>query len=169
MKDKKYLTSCLLAGIFITIISYSQASCESCHLSQEQLTQVPKLLKRFRDASENDKKRAEDFLKFADESKKANKWGVAAKSYAESAMVRPSVSALLGLSLSLANIPRKRDKCIDEITAKLRDFSMAVDYMETAIVFSRKVNVDETIIEHQKALLSAYGGIVDMHVKCQDP
>lgn len=167
MKDKKDITSFLLAVIFIVMVSYSTASCESSHLLQEQLTQVPKLLKRFHDASENDKKRAQELLRFADQNKKASKWGAAAKSYAESAMVSPSMRALLGLSVSMANIPRKRDICIDEITAKLRDFSMAADYMETAIVFSRKVHADETmVIEHQKALLEAYGEIVEMHERC---
>jgi hypothetical protein len=82
MKDKR-INVWLLAALIIFggALSHTQAADESEYLSQEQLTQIPKLIKRVHAASENDKKRAEELLSVADEYRTANKWGIAAKAY----------------------------------------------------------------------------------------
>ena len=109
---------------------------QNSHLSQEELTNIPQLLRRFHDSSEEDKKIAEKFMKLANQAIARGNWGAAFKAYGESAVVKPSIEALLGLSASISNISRRRSNCIEELSAKLRDFSSAIDYLESALEFN---------------------------------
>jgi tetratricopeptide (TPR) repeat protein len=146
---------------------HAEESNQNNHLSQEELTNIPQLLRRFHDSSEEDKKIAEKFMKLANQAIARGNWGAAFKAYGESAVVKPSIEALLGLSVSISNISRKRSNCIEEISAKLRDFSSAMDYLESALEFSRKIGYGQkNILKSQRELIILQKKLIRRQAEC---
>ena len=145
----------------------AEESKQNNHLLQEELTNISQLLRRFHNSSEEDKKIAEQFMKLANQAIARGNWGAAFKAYGESAIVKPSIEALLGLSASISNISRKRSNCIEEISAKLRDFSNAIDYLESALEFSRKIGYEQkNVLKSQRELIILQKKLIKRHAEC---
>ena len=145
----------------------AEKSNQNNHLSQEELTNISQLLRRFHNSSDEDKKIAEKFMKLANQAIARGNWGAAFKAYGESAIVKPSIEALLGLSASISNISRKRSNCIEEISAKLRDFSTAIDYLESALEFSQKIGYEQkNILKSHRELIILQRKLIRRHAEC---
>lgn len=142
-------------------------------LTQEQLTQSADLMKRYQSASKEDEQLAKDFLKLADEATSNKQWGPAFKAYGESALVKPTVAALLGLSISIAEMPRERENCGQMVAAKFRDFAQAIEFFEAAFAFTESLGEvsssgGKAFNEHQKQLLQSQERIFELQRACRE-
>lgn len=129
-------------------------------LDQGQLTDIAALVKRQREATAEDEQWAKADCDRAEKDVARGKYSGAAKSFTEAALKRPSLRALLGLSLSLPRMNLPRKTCYHELVAKLKRLHDAWKIFDTAVEFHKilgeKSDVsDETISSYQRKLKEA--------------
>ena len=110
------------------------------YLTQEQLTDVSKLIERYQSATEKDKEAARLFF---DESKKEfqqGKFTVAGGEFLESATRFPTVEALVMIAESIAHLNMTDHPKKDRLDFKMGQFENSVEFFETAKKFAEQTS-----------------------------
>lgn len=114
-------------------------------LSQEQLTDPQALSERYRNSTPSDAVAAQRWLKEAREAEALRRWGAAFKLYGESALLKPSPEAILGLARAGIEIPRERAACEDTVLAKERDLQQAGKLIDSAEALARDTGQEMSV------------------------
>lgn len=115
------------------------------YLTQENLTDISKLVERYQSATEKDKEAAQKFLEGANEELKKGRSRVAAGGFLESASVFPTVEALVMAAECNAQIDETDHPEDDRLKAKTANFNYSVKLFETAKEFAEKTGQNEEL------------------------
>ena len=146
-----------LVGILLATL----VSAETRRLTQSQLVDHAAVLDQYHRAHHEDHAFAKKALDDAQRAVSQNRWGAAFKAYGEASLVAPSVDSLLGLSLSIANVARPRGKCSEALQAKLKDVSLATQYLGVATALLQ--HIDPTSLDAWNKIGNTFHAVLDVH------
>jgi hypothetical protein len=131
-----------LVALTFTQCRGERPGAQSPVISQDQITDSRALSERYRRATPRDAVSAQQWLKEAREAEARRRWGAAYKLYGESASLKPSPEAILGMSRARIEVPRERTACEETVLAKERDLQQARKLLEAAGAFARDTGLE---------------------------
>lgn len=114
-------------------------------LSQGDLTDVAKLIERFEKASETEKKEADFVFSEAKKLFEKGNYTLAGQGFGESAILAPTVDALVMYAKSLAKLNVTDHPKEDRLDYKLGNFKDAIKVFETVKIFADKTSQTEKL------------------------
>jgi len=166
--------ACLGVAVWIGVHAQSSDRAEDKPLDEEERTHVSKLLRQFEEATAEEVKWAEYYLKLGHRAIARGQWGAAAKAFGIATQDRPTPRTMLDLAFSYAHLNGSGYPCEEAIDIKYAVFRRALDYFEAGLemhkILGSRSDLDEAaIVGFHKKMLDAQKRLLDFQRKCFGP
>jgi hypothetical protein len=178
MSPKQMVSAVRIITCILLLSLFSPASADAPDLlpplSKRDLTDTSLLLKLYRLATSDDEDLARKWLKIADEDLSRKNYSGAAKRYGESAIRKPTVKAVLRISVAYAVGRHEHDTCEKELALTFRFFDHAFHLFRAGLEFHEALAEesdldDAAILRFQEQLLKAQEKLFVLQRKCLNP
>jgi hypothetical protein len=144
------------------------------HLRSIPLTDLPFVLRLHGNATAQDDTESRQWLQKGSKNFHRGRWSAAAECFTESAFRKPTVEALLGLAVSLAEQRRGNGSCEEEISKNFRVFAHSLALFKTTLGFQKALGKESdvgntTVKEYRRKLLQAQRKLFDLQRECLNP